>query len=553
MALGDDDALRTVDHARRHLLAPVGGQAVEEDGAGGGRRHQRLVDGEALERPLAGDGVVLLAHRHPRVGVHGVGAGHRVLGPRRSGRRSPRRAGAAAPARSARRRSPAGRRSAVRHPARAADLAERAGDVVVVADPGDRAFGQRPERLLHRQRVGERLQRVRAVGQQVDDRHRRHGRHPLEHRVVEHAGGEHGVEAGEDPGDVLHRLAVVEADLLAPGVDRVAAELDHGHLRRVAGARRRLLEDQRRPAPGERRGRAPRADGAARSSTARTSSAVRSVTSSRWRTVTGDAGQHAAIMRDGFVDLVVGHGDRRREAKRGRRDRVDDEAVGRAAPGRRPARRGRALDVELGGEQQAPTAHGRHAGQAAERGREPVHPAARPGAGGVDAPHLVDDGEHGGGRDRRAAVRAAVVAGREHGGDVAPRPACADRHTVAHRLGHRHHVGRHAGVLEAEPRAGAAEPGLDLVDDHQRAGVVAQLTDRPQVAVGRRVDAALALHGFDQHRRHGRVDGAAERVDVGPRHVAEARRASVGTARAWSAGRWRRAWRACGRGSCRRR
>ena len=60
------------------------------------------------------------------------------------------------------------------------------------------------------------------------------------------------VVALHDPGDVLDRLADVEPDLLAAGVDRVAAELDDGHLHRVAGAVRRLLEDQRDARPGQR-------------------------------------------------------------------------------------------------------------------------------------------------------------------------------------------------------------------------------------------------------------------------------------------------------------
>ena len=48
----------------------------------------------------------------------------------------------------------------------------------------------------------------------------------------------------EDAHDVLDGLAHVDPDLVAAGVHRVAAELDDGHLHRVAGAQRRLLEDQ---------------------------------------------------------------------------------------------------------------------------------------------------------------------------------------------------------------------------------------------------------------------------------------------------------------------
>ena len=47
---------------------------------------------------------------------------------------------------------------------------------------------------------------------------------------------------------------VVDADLVAPDGDRVAAELEHGHLGRVAGPVGRFLEDQRHAPPGQDRG-----------------------------------------------------------------------------------------------------------------------------------------------------------------------------------------------------------------------------------------------------------------------------------------------------------
>ena len=75
--------------------------------------------------------------------------------------------------------------------------------------------------------------------------------HPLDHRVIEDARREHRVVAGHHAGDVLDRLADVEADLLATRVHRVTAELDDGHLHRLAGAVGRLLEDQRDAQTGE--------------------------------------------------------------------------------------------------------------------------------------------------------------------------------------------------------------------------------------------------------------------------------------------------------------
>ena len=73
--------------------------------------------------------------------------------------------------------------------------------------------------------------------------------------MVHHPGGDDRVVAGEGAGDVLGALAGAEADLFLLDVDRVGAELDRGHLGRVAGARARLLEDQSDALAGERRGR----------------------------------------------------------------------------------------------------------------------------------------------------------------------------------------------------------------------------------------------------------------------------------------------------------
>ena len=62
----------------------------------------------------------------------------------------------------------------------------------------------------------------------------------------------------------------------------------------------------------------------------------------------------------------------------------------------------------------------------------------------------------------------------------------ADRHAAAEALGERHHVGRDVVVLVTEPRAGAADAGLHLVEDQDRAGVVAQPAQAGEVARRRR-------------------------------------------------------------------
>ena len=61
-------------------------------------------------------------------------------------------------------------------------------------------------------------------------------------------------------------------------------------------------------------------------------------------------------------------------------------------------------------------------------------------------------------------------------------------------------------MLETEPPAGAAEPGLHLVDDEQRLALVAQPAHAVEVLGRRGLHAALALHRLEQHGRDAVVD-----------------------------------------------
>ncbi len=61
-------------------------------------------------------------------------------------------------------------------------------------------------------------------------------------------------------------------------------------------------------------------------------------------------------------------------------------------------------------------------------------------------------------------------------------------------LGHGHDVGDDVPVLAGEPAACAPEADHDLVEDQQDAVAVADLADRPQVAVGRHEDAVRPRH-----------------------------------------------------------
>ena len=122
-------------------------------------------------------------------------------------------------------------------------------------------------------------------------------------------------------------------------------------------------------------------------------------------------------------------------------------------------------------------------GSSASAGREAGAGPLGPGGDVLGLHH----GQHGPGRGRRqglAAERGAVVAGAEGVGHVVAGPAGADGHAVAQGLGHGDDVGPDAVVLEAEPPAGAAEAGLDLVDDQQHAALVAQPADLGRYPAG---------------------------------------------------------------------
>ena len=68
-------------------------------------------------------------------------------------------------------------------------------------------------------------------------------------------------------------------------------------------------------------------------------------------------------------------------------------------------------------------------------------------------------------------------------------------------------------LLEREPVARASGPGLDLVDDQQRAVASRELARRLEVAVGKLDDARLALDRLDDEGRDILADRGFERLD----------------------------------------
>jgi hypothetical protein len=92
-----------------------------------------------------------------------------------------------------------------------------------------------------------------------------------------------------------------------------------------------------------------------------------------------------------------------------------------------------------------------------------------------------DDVEHGiadGHGERIAAIGRTMRAGLHAGGGLCGGKAGAEREAAADALGDRHDVGRDARPFMGEELAGAADAGLDLVEDQQQAVFVAELAKR---------------------------------------------------------------------------
>ena len=103
--------------------------------------------------------------------------------------------------------------------------------------------------------------------------------------------------------------------------------------------------------------------------------------------------------------------------------------------------------------------------------------------GARDEPLIADDLERrqtGGTRHWVPAERRAVRPGAPALHPLACRDDGAERQAAAECFGERHDVGRHVDLLRREPRAGAAHPCLDLVEDKERADPRGELAQGAQ-------------------------------------------------------------------------
>ena len=90
--------------------------------------------------------------------------------------------------------------------------------------------------------------------------------------------------------------------------------------------------------------------------------------------------------------------------------------------------------------------------------------------------------------------------------DGAGGDAGTDREPAAECLGTGDHVGPHRGALVRPERSGPPHPGLDLVEDEQRAGLVAGLAGGDEHLVRDHVDPGFALDRLDHDRRGALAD-----------------------------------------------
>ena len=89
----------------------------------------------------------------------------------------------------------------------------------------------------------------------------------------------------------------------------------------------------------------------------------------------------------------------------------------------------------------------------------------------------------------------------DHGHDVRAATHSAARKSAAYRLGERNQVRRHPESLAGAARRDR-DAGLDLVEDQQRAVLVGERAQRPQVALVGKHDAHVHHRGLDDDRRH---------------------------------------------------
>ena len=198
---------------------------------------------------------------------------------------------------------------------------------------------------------------------------------------------------------------------------------------------------------------------------------------------------------------------------------------------------------ELGRDQQPDAAHVGDAVDLLQRLRRAARRPASAARGYVFALHHVERRERGARRERLAAERRGVIAGRERGRDLGAGPARADRHAVAERLRHRDDVGRDARVLER--RTSAPVRPSPLCTSSTISSASRSSHSCAHAAAGTRATPGSTppspCTGFEHHRRDAVVERAPRARRDRRTRPAGTRSAAAGTSPASAAGRSRRA------------
>ena len=94
-------------------------------------------------------------------------------------------------------------------------MSERPGDIVAVADEGDSAAANRVECFTDREQIGERLARMRFVGEPIDDRDASAIGQGDDRRVLEDSGDQEIDILADDAAEIVDGFAPAQADFIA--------------------------------------------------------------------------------------------------------------------------------------------------------------------------------------------------------------------------------------------------------------------------------------------------------------------------------------------------
>src|ERR1700676_2313767 len=249
----EDNGVQRVDDLVGHFLAAMRGQAVHESRMRLGELHERGIRLVGSENRGPFRLFLFVSHARPGISINRIGSGNgfarvgqdaeRSLGLVRNGLRHGDDYGIETVG--LRRRD----RNFRAH--RGARQKQRVRHIVAVANVGKMNLGEIAEMLVQGEEVGERLAGMFEFAQRVDDRNAGVSGHLFDHSMTEGAQHNDVDPAFEVVGDVVERLAGIEAAGRLVDEKGAAAQAVHAGFEREAGAQRRLLEEHHHLLAGE--------------------------------------------------------------------------------------------------------------------------------------------------------------------------------------------------------------------------------------------------------------------------------------------------------------